>query len=99
MILSVIPHTQKRIGVDKWHQVLVELQYISISLPGSQILLSHMQESFCHVKCKWETLTNGVHKDLSYFRCLVQDLERLLTCLYTLVPLQTTLDGYYDASR
>lgn len=44
------------------------------------------------------TLTKGVHQALADLPWLAQDLERLSTRLYKLVPLHQILDGYHDAS-
>ena len=32
-IFHSIPRTQLRVGVDKWHQVLVELRLMALALP------------------------------------------------------------------
>ena len=42
-ILASIPVTQKRTSVRKWHKVLGELRSMSLALPGSRHLFSHMQ--------------------------------------------------------
>ena len=49
-ILSAIPRSQKRIGVDKWHRFLVKLRSMEIALPGSRELFSYMQKALCYVK-------------------------------------------------
>ena len=97
MILSVIPHTQKRIGVDNWHRVLVELLYMEIALPGSKLFFSHMQKALCRIKFKRVNLTKGIHQALAYLLWLSQYLDRHITRLYELVPLQPTIDEYHDA--
>ena len=66
-ILSIIPRSQKRIGVDKWHQVLGELRSMVLALPGSRGLFSQMKESLCHVNGKMVTLYKGVHEALEEF--------------------------------
>ena len=55
-----------------------------------------MLEELHHVKGKRVSLTKEIHQSLAYFCWLVQELERLPNCLYKLVPLQPTLDGYHD---
>ena len=80
-IFSAIPRTKKRIGVDKWHRVLVQLQSMQIYLPGDRGLFSNIQEALCYVKGNRVTLTKGVHQDLEYFLWMAQDLERRPTSL------------------
>ena len=43
-IVSSIPCTQRRVGVDKWHRVLGKLHSMAIALPGARGLFSQMQE-------------------------------------------------------
>ena len=57
-----------------------------------------MQEILCHIEGKRVALTRGIHQALTYFRCLVEDRSKLPTRLNELVPLQTMLDGYHEAS-
>ena len=61
-IVSSIPSTQHRVGVDKWHQVLGKLRSMALALPGARGLFSQMQEALCHVKDKRVTLSTGVHE-------------------------------------
>ena len=44
-IVSSIPSTQHRVGVDKWHRVLGELRFMALSLPRARGLFSQMQEA------------------------------------------------------
>ena len=46
-----------------------------------------MQEALRHMDGKRVALTRGVHKALVDFKWLAEDLGRLLTRLYDLVPL------------
>ena len=57
-----------------------------------------MQKALCRIKFKRLNLTKGIHQALAYLLWLAQYLERHITRLYELVPLQPTLDGYHDAS-
>ena len=98
-ILEGIPCIQKRIGVDKWNQVLEDLCSMDITLPGFMGLFSHMQEGLNHVEGRSLVLTRGVHQAPSDFRWLSEDLSRRPPRLYELVPIKTTLDSYHDASR
>ena len=41
-IVSAIPRTQRRVGVDKWHKTLGELRSMSLALPGALGLSSQM---------------------------------------------------------
>ena len=51
-ILSEITTSQKRIVVDKWHQVLGELHSMPIALPGVWGLFRYMKEDLHHVEGK-----------------------------------------------
>ena len=42
-IVSSIPHSQCRVGVDKWHRVLGKLRSMALALPGARGLFSQMQ--------------------------------------------------------
>ena len=64
-ILDEIPTNQKRIGVDKRHQVLGELSSMAIALPGARVLFIHMQEALLHVEGKRVALSRGVHQALA----------------------------------
>ena len=97
-IVSSIPCSQLRIGVDKWHRVLVELRSMALSLHGPRGMFSKMQEDLCHFKGKRVTLSTGVHEALAEFLWLAEDVENRPTCMYELVLLRPTVDGYHDAS-
>ena len=60
-ILAGITSSQKRIGLDKCHQVLGEICSMYISISVSRDLFSHMQEALHHVDGKRVALTRGVH--------------------------------------
>ena len=51
-IMAVIPTSQKRTEVDKWHRVLVDLSSIDIVLPGARCLFIQIQEALHHVEGK-----------------------------------------------
>ena len=97
-ILSTIPRSQKRIGVDKWYGVLGKQCSTKITLPGNQVFSSHMKESLRHVNCKRLTLIKGVHQDLEDSFCMAH-LDRRPNRLNELVPLNPKLEGYHNASR
>ena len=63
-IVSSIPRTQHRVGVDKWHRVLGKLRSMTLTLPGARGLFSQTQEALFHVKGKRITLSTGVHEAL-----------------------------------
>ena len=73
-IVSSIPCTQHRVGVDKWHCVLGKLCSMELALPGDRGLFSQMQEALCHVKGKRFTLSIGVHEALEDFKWLAEDV-------------------------
>lgn len=98
-ILTSIPPTQKRTTVQRWHRILGELRSMTLAIPGSRGLFSHMQEALRHCdRTQRLALGRGVHDALSDFRLLHQDLARRPTRLYELVPLPPTIDGDHDAS-
>ena len=67
-IVSSIPRTQHRVGVDKWHRVLSKPRSMAFALPGARGLFSQIQEALCHVKGKRVTLSTGVHEALEDFK-------------------------------
>ena len=67
-IVSSIPSTQHRVGVDKWHRVLGELRLMALALPEARGLFSQIQEALCHVKGKMVTLSKDVHESLEDFK-------------------------------
>ena len=74
-ILSEIPRTQKRISVRKWHKVLGELWSMSLALPGSRNLFSHMQEALTSKIGTCVNLKKGVHQALDNFWWLLNDIK------------------------
>ena len=85
-----------------WRQQMVpgirELRYMAITLPGAMGLFRHMKEALHHVEGKSLVLTRVVHQDLTDFWWLVENLSKLPTRLYELVPLKPTLNSYHYAS-
>ena len=71
---------------------------MAISLTGVWDIFSHMKEYLCHIEGERVALNRGIHKVLADFPCLEEDLSKLHKRLYEIVPLQTMLDGYHDAS-
>ena len=67
-IVSSIPLTQHRVGVDKWHRVLGELRSMALALPGAREFFSQMQEALFHIKGKRVTLSTGVHEAFEDFK-------------------------------
>ena len=92
-IVSSIPCTQHRLGVDKWHHVLGELRSMALALPGARGVFSQMKEALCHVKGKRVTLSTGVHEALSDFKWLAEDVENFPTRMYKIVLLRPTVEG------
>ena len=92
-LVSSIPRTKHRVGVDKWHRVLGKLRSMTLALPGARGLFSQLQGALCHVKDKRFTLSTGVHEDLEDFKWLAEDVANRPTRMYEIVPLQPTVDG------
>ena len=86
-IVSSIPRTQHRVGVDKWYRVLSKLRSMALALPGDRGLFSQIQESFCHFKGKRVTLSTGIHEALEDLKWLAEDVSNRHTRMYELVPL------------
>ena len=68
-----------------------------LALPGAKGLFSNMQEFLFHVKDKKVALSKGVHEALVDFSWLAENLANRPTCIYKLVPLRPTVDGYHNA--
>ena len=75
-IVHSIPHTQQRVGIDKWHRVLGKVRSMALALPGARGLFSQIQEVLCHVKGKRVTLYPGVNEALDDFKCLADDFAK-----------------------
>ena len=92
-IVSALPCSQCRIGVDKWHRVLGELHSMALALPGARVMFRQIQETLCHFKGKRVMLSKGIHETLADFRWLAEDIANLPMCIYELVLLRPTVDG------
>jgi len=97
-ILGAIPRHQKRIGVTKWHNTLGELRSMSIALPGSRGLFSHLQAALRHKSGGRVTLTQEVHQAIDDFRWILQHISQRPTRIAELVPLLPSALGHHDAS-
>jgi hypothetical protein len=86
-MLESIPRTQKRVAIQKWQQVLGELQSMSIAIPGSRGLFSLLHEDPRHQEPGARIrLLKGVHDCLDDFRWIANDLASRPTRLYEIVP-------------
>jgi hypothetical protein len=97
-ILAAIPHYQKRIGVSKWHNTLGELRSMSIALPGSRGLFSHLQAALKHKRGSRVTLTREVHQAIDDFRWILHHISQRPTRIAELIPLLPSALGHHDAS-
>ena len=97
-ILNSIPRDQKRISLKKWHRVLGELRSMSIALPGSRHLFSHLQHALTHRTGTRISLKKGVHQALIDFRWLLNDIASRPTRIAELVPMLSSAEGHHDAS-
>ena len=97
-ILASIPVTQKRTSVRKWHKVLGELRSMSLALPGSRNLFSHMQHAMSSKLKGRVNLNKGVHGALEDFRWMLDDIKKRPTRIAELVPLLSSAEGHHDAS-
>ena len=97
-LLDSIPPTRKRLSVDTWHRLLGELRSMSLALPGSRGLFSHLQQAL-HTRVGTRLrLTEAFHRALDDFRWIHSQLAVRPTRLYELVPTAPTLIGTHDAS-
>lgn len=97
-ILASIPPTQKRISIQKWHQLLGELRSMSIALPGARNMFSTMQEALSKAPRYRIALKKEVHQALQDFQWMHQDITNRPTRIAELVPLLPSALGYHDAS-
>ena len=97
-ILASIPVTQKRTSIRKWHKVLGELRSMSLALPGSRHLFSHMQHALSTKLKSRVALHKGVHHALDDFRWMLNDIANRPTRIAELVPLLASAEGHHDAS-
>lgn len=97
-LLDSIPPTRKRLSVDTLHQLLGELRSMSMALPGSRGLFSHLQQALQSRVGTRIRLTAAFHNALNDFRWIQTQLATRPTRLYELVPTAPTLTGTHDAS-
>jgi hypothetical protein len=97
-LLDSIPPTRKRLSIDTWHKLLGELRSMSLALPGSRGLFSHLQQALRTRKGTRLRLTPAFHRALDDFRWIHSQLASRPTRLYELVPTAPTLHGTHDAS-
>ena len=97
-ILASIPPDQKRISLRKWHRVLGELRSMSIALPGSRHLFSHMQHALTHRTGSRISLKKGVHQSLADFQWILNDISSRPTRIAELIPMLSSAEGHHDAS-
>lgn len=97
-LLALIPPSQKRLSLDKWHSLLGELRSMSLALPGSRGLFSSLQVALRTRENTRLRLHHGFHAALDDFRWLHTDLGHRPTRLQELVPATPSLVGAHDAS-
>jgi hypothetical protein len=97
-LLSDIPRTQKRMSLRRWHALLGELRSMSLALPGSRGLFSHLQVAIKTQRHNRLRLHRGFHDAIEDFRWLHRDLASRPTRLFELVPQAPTIIGAHDAS-
>jgi Reverse transcriptase (RNA-dependent DNA polymerase). len=97
-ILDSVPRSQRRIGVKRWHKILGELRSMSLALPGSRGLFSHLQAALANTKGKRVPLNADVHRALEDFRWIITHIAERPTRIAELVPLLPSALCYHDAS-
>ena len=71
---------------------------MSIALPGSRHLFSHMQHALTACTGTLISLTKGVHQALSDFDWILNDIASRPTRIAELVPMLSSAEGHHDAS-
>ena len=97
-ILASIPPHQKRTSVKKWHKILGELRSMSIALPGSRSLFSHMQKALATKQGHRISLKKDVHQAVKDFKWILDDISSRPTRIAELVPMLSSAEGHHDAS-
>jgi len=97
-LLASIPRHQKRLSLTTWHSLLGELRSMSLALPGSRGLFSHLQAAIRTREGTRLRLTPAFHGALSDFAWIQATLAERPTRLFELVPATPSLVGAHDAS-
>jgi len=96
--LEATPPTQKRVSLKKWHSILGELRSMTIALPGSRGLFSHLQAALRSVQKGRIHVTRHVHATLDDFCWPATNLDSRPTRLPELVATSPAILGTTDAS-
>ena len=97
-LLASIPSHQKRLSLATWHSLLGELRSMSLALPGSRGLFSHLQAAIRTREGTRLRLTPAFHGALADFTWIQATLAARPTRLFELVPTTPSLVGAHDAS-
>ena len=97
-ILAIIPKSQKRLSIKKWHKVLGELRSMALALPGARSMFSHMQHALSTSKGARISLKKDVHAALEDFKWMLDDISNRPTRIQELIPLATSALGFHDSS-
>ena len=71
---------------------------MSLALPGSRHLFSHMQQALSMKVGGRVSITRDIHQALEDFRWLFNDISSRPTRLAELIPLAAAAEGHHDAS-
>ena len=96
-ILDLIPSTQKRVSLKKWHSILGELRSMTVALLGSRGLFSHLQSALRTVQKGRIRVTRHVKATLDDFRWLAANLDSRPTRLQELAATSPAVFGTTDA--
>ena len=97
-LLASIPSHQKRLSLSTWHALLGELRSMSLALPGSRGLFSHLQAAIRTRQGTRLRLTPAFHGALADFTWIQAHLSQRPTRLFELVPTTPSVVGAHDAS-
>ena len=87
-----------QVGISKWQKVLGELRSMAIGIPGSQGLLTLLQEGLKYKDKNQICITTEMQDQLADFEYLKKDLGSQPTHLLELVPDHLVAVGPHDAS-
>lgn len=91
-------NSEESIG-KKWHQILGELRSVTLAVPGTRGLFSHLQEALHRPANGCIKALHHAHDTLDDFRWLVQDLGAHPAHLQELALTEPSAQGTTDASE
>jgi hypothetical protein len=97
-ILTDLPRILKRVTIRKWQQVLSELHFMSLGIPGARGLFSTLHHALRFPETRRIGLTVSVHDFLDHFRHLALTLSQRPTRISEVMPQHPGAIGACDAA-